>query len=312
MTLAIVTFLVVTGVTCLTAFGLLRFFPSVGRGRLEAAAHAAPPSSILRFDGAAKAGWQQIFERLGRRFGSTDPQKVTKIRRRLVEAGYQDPRAAIIFMGAKLGLGLLLPFLYVVYGLLIQRVLPNALLMGLVLVAVGFFAPDFWLSNRIKARQREITNALPDILDLLMVCVESGMGFDAAVARIADIPRQRRSPLHDELMRMHLETRAGRPREEALREMGERTGVQDVKSVVSAFIQTEKLGTPLGRTLRVHAEAARVARRHRAEERAHLAPLKMIFPTVFFLMPSFFLVAMGPPLLLLMRLFQAMGGLRTP
>jgi tight adherence protein C len=106
---------------------------------------------------------------------------------------------------------------------------------------------------------------------------------------------------------MHLEVRAGRPRQEALRLLAERSGVEDLRSIVSAFIQTEKLGTPLGKTLRVHADAARVQRRHRAEEQAHLAPLKMLFPTVFFLMPAFFLVTLAPSLLGLMKLLKALS-----
>jgi tight adherence protein C len=136
--------------------------------------------------------------------------------------------------------------------------------------------------------------------------VEAGLGFDAAVARIADQPT-RPSPLHDELRRMHLEVRAGRPRQEALRALAERTGVEEMRSIVGAFIQTEKLGTPLGKTLRVHADAARVQRRHRAEEQAHLAPLKMLFPTVFFLMPAFFLVTLAPSLLGLLKLLKALS-----
>jgi tight adherence protein C len=307
----IVAFIVVSGVTALTAYGLLRLFPAVGRERLGTVAERTP-SSILRFDETPRVLWQRLFEWVGRMFGPGDTQKATRIRYRLLQAGFQDPRAVLVFVGAKIGLAVFLPALLLFYSILLQYALPNGPLLILVFAAIGFMAPNFWVSNRIKERQREITNALPDVLDLLMVCVEAGMGFDAAVARISDVPQARRSPFHNELMRMHLETRAGRPREEAMREMGERTGVQDVKSIVSAFIQTEKLGTPLGKTLRVHAEAARVARRHRAEERAYLAPLKMIFPTVFLLMPSFFLVAMGPPLLMLMRLFQAMGGLRSP
>jgi tight adherence protein C len=107
-------------------------------------------------------------------------------------------------------------------------------------------------------------------------------------------------------MRMHLEVRAGRPREEALRSLGERCGIQEVRSMVSAFVQSDRLGTPLGKTLRVHAESARVQRRHRAEERASLAPLKMIFPTVLFLMPAFFLVAMAPSLLGLIKSFRSL------
>jgi tight adherence protein C len=134
------------------------------------------------------------------------------------------------------------------------------------------------------------------------------MGLDAAVARVAEQPEGRHNPLHQEMLRMHLEVRAGRPRTEALRAFGQRTGTDEIKAMVTAFIQTEKLGTPLGKTLRVHADSARVQRRHRAEERAHLAPLKMLFPTVFFLMPSFFLVTMAPSLLGLLKLLKALGG----
>jgi tight adherence protein C len=246
-------------------------------------------------------------ERLGRRVGSTDARRAG-LRHKLIMAGFQDPRAVMVLMGAKIALAAGTGVSYMLYGLLVQRIVPNVLLVTAILTVVGFFLPDFWLRNRIKERQRAIVNFLPDLLDMLMVCVEAGMGFDAAVARVVEQPQYAKSPLHREFQRMSLELRAGRPRMEALRDLGERTGVQEVKSVVSAFIQTDRLGTPLGKTLRVHAESARVQRRHRAEERAYLAPVKMIFPTVFFLMPAFFLVTMGPSLLMLLRMFEMMGG----
>jgi tight adherence protein C len=150
-------------------------------------------------------------------------------------------------------------------------------------------------------------HALPEVLDLLMVCVEAGMGFDAAVGCVTEQPEARRSPLHQELLRMHLEVRAGRRREEALQAVGERAGVEDLKAVVGAFIQTDRLGTSLGKTLRVHAESARLKRRRRAEERAYLAPLKMVFPTVLFLLPVFFIVVLVPALLRLMETWQKIG-----
>jgi tight adherence protein C len=223
-------------------------------------------------------------------------------------AGFYEPRAVLLLLGAKVALGLGMGSLYFLYSMVALRAvpLPRLLAVSLFLGVIGFFLPDFWLHNRIKARRREIVHALPDVLDLLMVCVEAGLGFDAAVARIADQPT-RPSPLHDELRRMHLEVRAGRPRQEALRALAERTGVEEMRSIVGAFIQTEKLGTPLGKTLRVHADAARVQRRHRAEEQAHLAPLKMLFPTVFFLMPAFFLVTLAPSLLGLLKLLKALS-----
>ncbi len=310
ITTVVVTFTAVLGVTLAVAYLLLRTWPAVSAARLRPSAPALEVESILRFDENARPKALQLAARIGRAFGTHDATKLGAYRRRLVIAGFLDPRAVTVFVGTKLGLAATLPALYVLYGsVVIQRALPNMLLIALLLGAIGFFAPNVWLGFRIQERQREIVNALPNVLDLLMVCVEAGMGFDAAVARVAEQAGRRRSPLHENLMLMHYETRAGRPREEALRGLADRTGVRDVKSIVSAFIQTDRLGTPLGRTLRVHAEAARVARRHRAEERAQLAPVKMIFPTVFFLMPSFFLVAMGPSVLLLMKLFGSLGGL---
>jgi tight adherence protein C len=194
---------------------------------------------------------------------------------------------------------------YFLFGVVIQRVLSHVLPVSLFLGVLGCFLPDFWLRMRIQARQRDVLHALPNVLDLLMVCIEAGLGFDAAVARVAERPEVRGSPLHQEMLRMHLEVRAGRPREEALRGLGERTGVEEVKALVGAFIQTERLGTSLGKTLRIHAESARVQRRLRAEERAQLAPLKMLFPTVMFLFPVFFLVTFAPAMLKLLAALKA-------
>jgi tight adherence protein C len=288
---------------------LLRWWPAVQRERLSAPAAVGGAASILRWKAEPGAAWARTAERIGRAVAGSPEGAPSKYRQRLLWAGYHEPRAVLLLIGAKVGLAVLAGAGYFLYTTLALRVVPTPRLMAiaLILAVVGFFFPDFWLRNRIKARQREITHTLPDVLDLLMVCVEAGMGFDAAVARIAEQPEGRHSPLHQEMLRMHLEVRAGRPRPEALRALGERTGVDDIKAMVTAFVQTEKLGTPLGKTLRIHADSARVRRRHKAEERAHLAPLKMLFPTVFFLMPAFFLVTLAPSLLGLMRLLKALG-----
>ena len=302
----IVSFVVLTAITFLAGYFALRR-TGIGVDRLVPMAAASGTGTIARFQPGSEGYWQRVMERLGRRVGSTEARRAG-LRHKLIMAGFQDPRAVMVLVGAKVALAAGAGVSYMLYGLLVQRVVPNVLLLTAILAVVGFFLPDFWLRNRIKERQRAIVNFLPDLLDMLMVCVEAGMGFDAAVARVVEQPQYAKSPLHREFQRMSLELRAGRPRMEALRDLGERTGVQEVKSVVSAFIQNDRLGTPLGKTLRVHAESARVQRRHRAEERAYLAPVKMIFPTVFFLMPAFFLVTMGPSLLMLLRMFEMMGG----
>ena len=305
LTIAVISFIVGGGATFMAAFVLLRYWPAVERNRLKPGSHDPIGSSILRFESEFGSRWQRIAARLGAALGPGDQVRRSQYRRRLVQAGYQDPRAVTIFMGAKVGLGLLGLGLYPLYGFMIARVVTNLVMISGILGVIGFFAPDYWLRRRRKDRQQAIVEALPDVLDLLMVCVEAGMGFDAAVARIADSVHKV-SPLHDELMRMHLEIRAGRPRDEAMRNFAERTGVDEVKRVVTAFIQADRLGTPLGKTLRVHAEAARVERRHRAEARAYLAPIKMIFPTAICLMPAFMLVALAPALLNLLKIFEGL------
>jgi tight adherence protein C len=303
---AIVTFVVVLAVTLVSALLVMRFWPAIRRERLAPAPAADASVSILRFESESESGLQRTIEKIGRSVVPKDTARLTRYRTRLAQAGFHDPRGITILWGAKLACALVGLFAYPFFGFLVQRVLSNMLIVSLGLFAFGFLLPDFWLYNRIKERQRAILNMLPDVLDLLMVCVEAGLGFDAAVARVAEQEDLTRSPLHQELMRMHLEVRAGRPREEAMRMLGERFGVQEVSSMVSAFVQSERLGTPLGKTLRVHAESARIQRRHRAEERASLAPLKMIFPTVLFLMPAFFLVAMAPSLLGLIKSFRSL------
>lgn len=305
--MSLVTFLVVTATTFLTAFVLLRRWPAIERDRLRPSGPDPRTASILRFETEIGPRWQRVAERLGAVLGPGDQARRSQYRRRLVQAGYQDPRSVTILMGSKLGLAVVAASVYPLYGFLIARVMPNALLISTFLGVIGFLAPDYWLRRHRKQRHEAIVEALPDVLDLLMVCVEAGMGFDAAVARIAESARTV-TPLHQELMRMQLEIRAGRPREEALRDFAERTGVDEVRRIVTAFVQADRLGTPLGKTLRVHAEGARVERRHRAEARAYLAPIKMIFPTAIFLMPAFLLVAMAPALMSLVKLFEGLGG----
>src|SRR5262249_51967904 len=147
-------------------------------------------------------------------------------RKRLSLAGFHNPAAVPVFLGGKACAGITLSLSYVAYGMAIQRVLPSVLATSIILGGIGFFVPDVWLRLRTKQRQKAVSNALPDVLDMLMVCVEAGMGFDAAVVRVAELPGPKAGPLHQELLRMHLETRAGRPREEALRALADRLGLE--------------------------------------------------------------------------------------
>jgi tight adherence protein C len=287
---------------------LLKWSSPVQQERIQPPKSEAMGRTILRWEERARTSWQRTLERLGRIFVPRERRKLNRMRQRLAWAGYNDPRALRYFLGAKVGCLILFGYAYFLFGVAIQRVMTHVVPVSIFLGVLGCFLPDYWLRMRIKARQREIFHALPNVLDLLMVCIEAGMGFDAAVARVAERPEVRSSPLHQEMLRMHLEVRAGRPREEALRGLGERTGVEEVKALVGAFIQTERLGTSLGKTLRIHAESVRVQRRLHAEERAQLAPLKMLFPTVVFLFPVFFLVTFAPAMLKLTAALRAIKG----
>jgi tight adherence protein C len=306
LTFVAVSFVLVAGLTFAVGALLLRLLPSIRAERLAAPLPVAATGniSILRWEERAARDWQAVVERLGRWLTPRDASLLARYRKRLILAGFHNPTGVALFLGSKGTLAAGLGVSYLVYGVVVQRALPNVLPISLMLGALGFVLPDVWLRLRTRQRQKAVINALPDVLDLLMVCVEAGMGFDAAVARVAEQPGSKAGPLHEELLRMHLEIRAGRPREEALRALADRLGTEEMRSIIGSFIQTDRLGTPLGKTLRVQAEASRVQRRHRAETRAQLVPLLMLGPTILFLLPSFMLVAMAPSLL---RIFQIMS-----
>jgi tight adherence protein C len=165
------------------------------------------------------------------------------------------------------------------------------LLVLIALGAVGLVLPYFWLIGRVRHRQAVITKSLPDSFDLVTTCVEAGLGLDAALARVAE---KVKGPFADELARTLREIGMGRMRRDAMRDLGERTGVPDLVTFVNAVIQAEQMGTGIGQVLRVQAEQLRVRRRQRAEEQANQAPVKMVFPLVLCIFPTLFLVILGP------------------
>jgi tight adherence protein C len=162
---------------------------------------------------------------------------------------------------------------------------------------LGFIIPDIWLRLRIRQRVEEITNTLPDGLDLLVVCVEAGLGLNAAFIKITEEFHLSSPALSEEFDVVNREMVAGKPRQEAMRALADRTGVEDVKSLVAMLVQTEKLGTSLAQSLRVHSDSLRVRRRQRAEEAAAKTTIKLIFPLVFLLFPALFIVILGPAFL---------------
>jgi tight adherence protein C len=166
---------------------------------------------------------------------------------------------------------------------------------------VGRYLPDVWLNNKIKGRQKELRLALPNALDLLTISVEAGLGFDAAIGRLTE---KFKNALSDEFAQVLNEIRLGRPRLEALDDMGRRSGVEELHTFIQALIQSEQLGVGIAKVLRIQSEEMRRRRRQRAEEQAAQAPLKMLFPMIGCIFPTLFIVLMGPAVILIIHTFQ--------
>jgi tight adherence protein C len=213
-----------------------------------------------------------------------------KKQRKLMLAGYPGNLDAPAFVVIKLlttAAGLIAGFFLIDFG--------NDALMRIVLfslpIVLGFFAPDAWLERKVDERRQAMLRALPDVLDLLVISVEAGLGFDAALARVvATVP----GPLSEEFFRMLQETRVGVSRRDAMRHLMERTDLDELRSFLLAMIQAEAFGVTIARVLRVQADEMRVKRRQRAQEKAFAAPVKLVFPLVFCIFPSLFIVLLGP------------------
>jgi tight adherence protein C len=231
---------------------------------------------------------------IGTRLSS--PQRIGRTESKLAEAGYPYGLRTIDFMGLKVvvavvasGLGFLL------FGLALGNA-SNGFIIAVGGLVLGFFAPDYWLSTRIRARQKSILLAIPDTLDLLTISVKAGLGFDAALGKVVE---KTQGPLTDEFRRTLAEVRIGKARRDALREMVGRTNVPALTNFVSAIIQAEQLGVAIANVLEVQSEQLRIQRRQRAEEMAAKAPIKMLFPLVGCIFPSMFIVILGPALILI-------------
>jgi tight adherence protein C len=217
------------------------------------------------------------------------PSEMGKLQQRLVTAGYRNNEAVALFFGIRVGLALLLFGLFAspfVFG-------PN-FLMAIGACGVGYILPGFMLARMAKRRQHRIRLGLPDALDLLVVSVEAGLGLDQAIQRVADELAFAHPELADEMKLINLELRAGKARSEALRNFGERTQIDDVISLVTMLVQTDKFGTSVAQSLRVHSETSRTKRRQRAEEAAAKTGVKMVFPLVFCIFPAIWVVTIGP------------------
>ena len=247
--------------------------------------------------------WEGLVETLGERISerAKDDRGVRKI---LVQAGFRGSRALFLYQGIRV----VLPVGLAAAGIIfvapsLGLSLGGALLTGVWLGTMGWVAPSFYIGRRAKARQKELQLALPDTLDLMVVCVEAGLGLNQAILRVSEEIRHVSMVASQEFALVNLEIRAGTSREDALRNLGERTGQEDLRSLVAMLIQTDRFGTSISQALRVHSDTLRAKRKQRAEEAAAKTAIKMLFPLVFFIFPAMFVVILGPVLIQLMQFF---------
>ena len=222
--------------------------------------------------------------------------ETSSFRVRFMQAGLRGAAWPVIFFGSKTFLALLLPTLLLIFGQLIEASSTTrmALLAVLSATLLGYYSPNLGLRMMISRRQRELQEALPDAIDLITVCVEAGLGLDAAMNRAGEELALRSQALADELKLVAIERRVGSTRASALNSFALRTGVDDIATFVTLLIQTEHLGTNVADSLRILSDTMRVRRTIRTEEAAAKIPLKLLFPLIFFMFPSLFLVLLGP------------------
>ncbi|MET0313246.1 MAG: type II secretion system F family protein [Hansschlegelia sp.] len=227
----------------------------------------------------------------------TSPKTMSRIRRRLARAGYDNHTATVIYAASEVVVPLAVGFL--VFGAMKSS---RGLLAASLAAIVGYLAPGFFLARLVTKRQRQIRNGLPDALDLLIVCIEAGLALDQAILKVSEELAISHPALAEELQTVNNEVRAGKPRMEAFRNFADRTKVEDVRALVAMLIQTDRFGTSIAQALRIHADTARTTRRQHAEERAAKLGVKLVFPLVFCLFPAMYVVTVGPGAIRILRI----------
>ncbi|HEY64587.1 MAG TPA: type II secretion system F family protein [Caldilineae bacterium] len=245
--------------------------------------------------------FRQTIQRLGR---LTPMGNLEEIARQLTIAGNPGDLSPIDFIGLRLLAGLCLGGLAAFYAITLRTPPSQIILYGALGALLGLFLPKIWLNNRIKKRKKAITKALPDALDMLTICVDAGLGFDAAMLKVS---QRWDNPLGQEFARVVSEMRMGIRRADALRHMAERTDVPEIHAFVAVLVQADRLGVSITDILHTQSEQLRTRRRQWAEEQARKAPVKMLFPMILFIFPALFIVILGPAV---PRFLEALASMR--
>jgi len=302
MTFAIVAFLI--AFLLIGSAGLLVFYRDTIQERISAAlyprANKKTITTTIEETRHVIGGVVEHFEKILPR----SQAEIGVVQQRLIRAGLRSDNAVKTFYGAKV----ITPIVLILVAWLTGAYHFGPLFIFALAIGGGFLAPDFWLGRKIAKRQAEIKKGLPDVLDLLVICVEAGLSLDQATARTAQELEKAQPALSDELGIVALEQRAGRARTDAWKHLAERTDVDVIRNLVSMLVQAEQFGTSIGKTLRVHSDTLRTKRVQEIEEKAAKLSVKLLFPLVLFIFPSLFLVVLGPAVLVMADSFKSLFG----
>ena len=250
--------------------------------------------------GHPSLAWRDLVNKLGSLVPSA-PKDSTVMVSRLMRAGFRGPGALKMLYGSKAILGVVLPAVALAFIAKSDADPGKKMLFVLASFAAGFFGPNEYVRLRAKRRQKHLRKGLPNALDLMVVCVESGLGLDQAIVQVAKELQFAHPEISQEFSLMNLETKAGSRRADALRNLADRTGVEEVKKLVAVLIQADRFGTSIAQSLRSHSEFMRVQTRQQAEERAAKLGVKLVFPIFFCILPSLFVVTVGPVMVRIVR-----------
>lgn len=254
--------------------------------------------------------FHQFISSLGHRIKPEDEEEISGLRMKLTQAGYRKRSAVLFFFGYKVFFAAVLPALFIIFKLFMMAAIQSVsiITVAVLLALLGFYLPNLWLKMKADVRQEKILVGFPDALDLMVVCVEAGLGLDAAINRVGEEMKVSNALLSEEFRLLGLELRAGKTRRDALRNLGLRTGLEEVKSLMTLLIQTDRFGTSIAQALRVHSDSMRTKRYQRAEEMAAKLPVKLVFPLILFIFPALFVVIVGPAAIKIFRvLLPSMG-----
>lgn len=295
--LTLLTFLATMGVVVALFYAFSPGEVSIATRLARIAGIAAPVQEEAKFAERQKERVRDTLANVGKMLPTASTEKASRTQLLMIRAGYRSSEGLLAMRGIKL----VFPIAALAGVYLTGMYRANPFLVPVLALGLGYLLPDMWLTWRVKSRQHKLRRALPDALDLLVICVEAGLGLDQALMKVSQDMRISHPELSEELQLVNMEMRIGKTRIDALRELARRTGLDDIKALVAMLIQTERFGTSIAQSLRVYSDDMRLKRRQRAEEMSAKTSVKMVPALVFFIFPALMVVILGPAIITLIR-----------